>query len=363
MDYVERKKIALIGATGIAGQQFISCLEAHPWFELTTLAASSRSAGKTYAEALRDPATGALQWFCQEPPPAHVLSMLVEDGALIDCEKVDLVFSAIETGAAREIEAVCAQVCPVVSTASAYRYEDDVPLILPGVNFDHAALIRTQQEARGWKGFIVPIPNCTVTGLAITLKPLYDRFGLQTVFMTSMQAISGAGRSPGVQGLDIIDNILPFIPNEEEKVEREAKKILGALTEGRVIQADFDVSATCTRVPVLEGHTESVVAVTEKPVSLEGVITAMREAGGDLATLGLPTAPESLIIVHDDPFRPQVRIDRDVDGGMATSVGRVRLDHAIENGVKYLLVSHNTKMGGAKGAVLLAEYLATQQYL
>jgi aspartate-semialdehyde dehydrogenase len=360
---VEKKKVALIGATGIAGQQFIPCLENHPWFEITTIAASERSAGKTYAEAIKDPGSGARQWFCQEEPPESVLNMTVENAANIDIEKHDLIFSAIETGAARELESGFAQFRPVVSTASAYRYEEDVPLMLPGVNFDHAELVKIQQEKRGWKGYVVPIPNCTVTGLAITLKPIFDNFGLKTVVMTSMQAISGSGRSPGVIGLDIIDNILPYIPKEEEKVETEAKKILGTLSGDHIDVADFRVSATCTRAPILEGHTETVLAITEKPVTADAVKQAMRDAGAGLHALELPNAPKDLIIVHDDPFRPQVRLDRDVDGGMATTVGRVRDDDAFENGVKYMLVSHNTKMGAAKGAVLTAEYLAKQSLI
>ena len=215
----------------------------------------------------------------------------------------------------------------------------------------------------GWKGFVVPIPNCTVTGLAITLKPLHDHFGVKTVVMTSMQAISGAGRSPGVIGLDIIDNILPYIPKEEEKVEREAKKILGVLAKGQVDAADFSVSATCTRVPILEGHTESVLAILDKPATLDGVKEAMRTAGADLASLALPNGPQNLIIVHEDPFRPQVRIDRDTDGGMATTVGRLRPDNAMKNAFKYMLVSHNTQLGAAKGAVVLAEYLHQKGYI
>jgi aspartate-semialdehyde dehydrogenase len=200
-------------------------------------------------------------------------------------------------------------------------------------------------------------------GLVITLKPLLDRFGVERVVMTSMQGISGAGRSPGVVGLDILDNIIPFIPGEEEKVVRETVKILGTVGDGAVTPAECRVSPTCTRAAVIEGHTESVNVSTASGCTPADAAAAMREFRGDLDGLDLPSAPRHLITVHDDPFRPQPRIDRDVDGGMTTSVGRIREDPALGNGVKYLLVSHNTKMGAAKGAVLVAEHLRELKYL
>ena len=181
--------------------------------------------------------------------------------------------------------------------------------------------------------------------------------------MTSMQGLSGAGRSPGVVALDILDNIIPYIPGEEEKVARETGKILGVLGEGGIAPAAFPVSATCTRAAVSEGHTEAVAVSLGRRASPADVAAAFRELGSELARLALPSAPERMITVHDDPFRPQPRLDRDADGGMTTSVGRIRHDPALENGIKYLLVSHNTKMGAAKGAVLTAEYLATAGYL
>ena len=199
-------------------------------------------------------------------------------------------------------------------------------------------------------------------GMVITLKPLFDAFGLQRVFMTSMQGISGAGRSPGVAALDIVDNVIPYISGEEEKVARETGKILGGLGEGGIRPAPVPVSATCTRAAVLEGHTEAVVVSTRKGCSPAEAKAAMVEFGRGDPMLKLPSAPKNLIIVHDDPYRPQPRLDRDVDGGMATSVGRLRPDPVIENGIKYVLVSHNTKMGAAKGAVLVAEHLASQGY-
>jgi aspartate-semialdehyde dehydrogenase len=357
-----RKKVGVVGATGIAGQQFLAAMDKHPWFEVTALAASERSAGKTYADAIRDPKSGARRWWCSEEPPRDVLGLVVQNAQAFDPESVDIVFSAVESDAARELEPRYARTTAVISTASAFRYEDDVPIMVPGVNLDHARLIKLQQEKRGWKGFVTPLPNCTTMGLVITLKPLLDAFGLRSVFMTSMQGISGAGRSPGVAALDILDNIIPYISGEEEKVALETGKILGPLGEGGIRPAPIKVSATCTRAAVLEGHTEAVVVSTERPCSPEGARAAMVAYGAELAALQLPSAPKQMILVHDDPYRPQPRLDRDADGGMATSVGRLRRDEALENGLKYVLVSHNTKMGAAKGAVLVGEYLALKGY-
>ena len=361
MSSAAKLRVAVVGATGIAGQQFVDALRDHPAFALTALAASERSAGKSYAEALRDPGTGAARWWCAEAPPAAALALPVQDGARLDLDAVDLVFSAIDAGPARTLEAEWAARVPVFSTASAFRYEDDVPLLIPGVNLAHAPLIEIQRARRGWRGFVVPIPNCTTTGLAIALKPLHDRFGVERVAMTSMQGISGAGRSPGVIGLDILDNVIPFIPGEEEKVARETRKILGTLGEGGITPAACVVSATCTRAAVLEGHTEAVSVGLARPCSPTDAAEAMRTY--DAGVAGLPSAPRRFITVHDDPFRPQPRLDRDADGGMTTSVGRLRTDELWPHGLRFVLVSHNTKFGAAKGAVLVAEALRRDGFL
>lgn len=354
-----KKRVAVVGATGIAGQQCLVALDRHPWFEVVTLAASERSAGKPYASAIRDPKTGARRWWCNEEPPAAMLQLPVQAADQLNLAGIDVVFSAVESDAARVLEPLYAKTTAVLSTASAFRYEDDVPILVPGVNFAHAAQIDLQRRRRGWRGFIAPLPNCTTMGLVITLKPLLDRFGLQRVLMTSMQGLSGAGRSPGVVALDIVDNIIPYIPGEEEKVAKETLKILGVVGEGGVAPARLRVSATCTRAAVIEGHTETVSVSTTTPCTPDDVAAAFREFGADLARLALPSAPQRMITVHDDPFRPQPRLDRDADGGMTTSVGRIREEPVLDNGIKYILVSHNTKMGAAKGAVLTAEYLAT----
>ncbi|NLN28844.1 MAG: aspartate-semialdehyde dehydrogenase [Firmicutes bacterium] len=355
-------RVAVVGATGIAGQQFMPVLNNHPWFEVKRVAASKRSAGKTYREALTD-ANGSFRYWAGELPKDEILDLTVEDAAELNLDDIDLVFAAVESDAARELEPLYAKTTPVISTASAFRYEEDTPIMVAGVNMDHAELIKVQQKRRGWKGFIVPIPNCTVTGLVVTLKPLVETVGVEYVLVTTMQALSGAGRSPGVLGLDIIDNVIPYIPGEEGKVEREGQKILGTLAGDRIEPMALPVSATCTRVPVLDGHTEAVFVAAKRKADLDEVKEAMASFGKEFVELGLPSAPDRLIHVHDDEFRPQPRFDRELGGGMTTSVGRLRHDHVLPNGLKYVLLSHNTKMGAAKGAVLTAEYLVHAGYI
>jgi aspartate-semialdehyde dehydrogenase len=350
-----------MGAAGLAGQQFLTALSGHPMFQVTRVVGSQRSSGKKMSEAVKDE-KGASRWFASRELPQEFASLVVEDAASFDPSGVDLVFSAVESDAAKELEPRLAKTTPVVSTASAYRYEADVPIFLPCVNFDHAPLLNTQRKNRGWKGFITPIPNCTTTGMAITLKPLADAFGLKSVLMTSLQACSGAGRSPGVIALDIIDNIIPYIPKEEEKVQIETKKILGSLLGEQIVSHDVAVSATCTRVPVMEGHTESVFVSLEKKASIAEVAEVMRAFGKNFS-YQLPSMPKHLISINEDPYRPQPRIDRDAEDGMSTVVGRLREDPALPNGIKYMLVSHNTKMGAAKGAILVAEYLCKAGYV
>jgi aspartate-semialdehyde dehydrogenase len=348
-------RVAVLGATGVAGQEFLAALPGHPLFEVVRLGASERSAGKTYGEAIRD-GSGKVSWFPREPLAPEYAAMPVFDAAGLTAEGVDLVFTAVESDAARALEPRFAEKVPVVSTASAYRYEPDTPVFLPAVNLGHTALIELQKKRRGWKGFITPGPNCTTTGLAITLKPLEDAFGIEKVVMTSLQAVSGAGRSPGVLGLDILDNVIPYIAKEEEKVERETRKILGRVEPNGVVDAPIAISCTCTRVAVLEGHTEAVFVGLKKRAELAEAKRAMEEFGRSFLELGLPSAPKRLITVLDDPYRPQPRLDRDSDDGMTTTVGRLRLEPVL-GGIKYVLVSHNTRMGAAKGAMLTAEYL------
>lgn len=366
----QKLRCAVLGATGVAGQQFLAALAAHPLFTLAKLGASERSAGKRYLEALRDKA-GGLRWYVGGAPPQDACELVVEDAATLSADGVDVVFSALESDAARQIEPRLAADVPVLSTASAYRYEPDVPILLPGVNPEHARLLHTQRARRGWRGFIAPGPNCTVVGLAITLKPLHDAFGLERVVMTSMQAVSGAGRSPGVTALDILDNLIPYIANEEEKVEREARKLLGSLVgggagggEARIEPLPLAISCTCTRVAVLDGHTEAVFVATRRPAPLDQVKAALEGFGRELRSLNLPSLPPNLIEVRDDPYRPQPRLDREAGNGMTTVVGRLRPETGLgEHGVKYVLLSHNTKMGAAAGTLLTAEQLIRAGYI
>ncbi len=356
-------RAAVVGATGIVGQQFLVALKNHPWIQVTALAASERSAGHSYRRAITDPSSGALRWFCDEPPVEEAMDMPVVNATELSTSDVDLVFTAIESAPAKSLEPKYAADVPVISTASAFRYEDDVPILIPGVNAGHARLLDAQRKRRGWKGFITPIPNCTTCGLAITLKPLHESFGIDSVIMTSLQAMSGAGRSPGVIGLDILDNVIPFISGEEEKVQIETQKILGRMEGDSIQEAPIKVSCTCTRVAVLEGHTEAVFVSTRKRCDAASAIETMRAFTGGDDVSGLPSAPQHMILVNEDPFRPQPRLDRDNDGGMATTVGRIRQDSVLENGLKYVLVSHNTKMGAARGAVLVAEMLMRDGYI
>ena len=352
-----KKKVAIIGVTGSVGQEFVLSLENHPWFEVTQIAASERSAGKKYTEAIRDPNSGIISWEVHGEIPEYIKEMTVKNIDEVDASQLDLVFSSVESEAASDIETKFAKDVPVISTSSAYRYEEDVPILIPGINDEQAELLEVQKKNRNWKGWVAPLPNCTTTGLAITLKPLYEKYGVKKVMMTSMQAISGAGRSPGLSAINITDNIIPYIPNEEGKVRRETRKILGKLKNGKIEDADIKVSCTCTRVPVIDGHTESVFVETDKDVDPDKAKELYSESNKNISVAGLPSAPEEYYAFHEDPTRPQPRIERDVGGGMTTTIGRVEKEELFDHGLKYMLFSHNKKMGSAKGAVLLAEML------
>ena len=352
-----KKKVAIIGVTGAVGQEFVLSLEDHPWFEVTQIAASERSAGKNYVDAIRDPDSGIIKWEVGGEIPEYIKGMTVKKIDEINAAELDLVFSAVESNAARDIETKFAKDVPVISTSSAYRYEDDVPILIPGINDEQSELLEIQKKNRGWKGWIAPLPNCTTTGLVITIKPLYEKYGVKKVMMTSMQAISGAGRSPGVSAMDVIDNIIPYIPKEEEKVRIETRKILGKLKDGKIEPADIRVSCTCTRVPVIDGHTESVFIETEKEVDPKNAKETYEQYNKEISVVGLPSAPKDYYVVHEDPTRPQPRIERHVGDGMTTTIGRLEKEELFDHGLKYMLFSHNKKMGSAKGAVLLAEML------
>ena len=354
--------VAVVGATGIAGQQVLAALADHPYFEIAAIAASERSAGRTFEEAITDAASGMRRWYVDggEPPPA-ALSLAVQDAKALRLDGSKLVFAAVESEAARELEPLYARYVPTISTARPYRMEPDVPLVIPGVNLEHLAIVSEQRRRRGWEGFIATLPNCTATGLAITLKALDEQFGVETTIVTTMQGISGAGRD--LAALDIVENIIPYIPREEERVTIETRKILGRVVEGGIAELPIKVSATCTRASVLAGHTEAVTVGLKRAASVDDVIAAFESFGSSFTSLGLPSSPMRMITVHRNPMRPQPRLDRDAENGMTTSVGRVRADEVIPNGIKYLLVSHNAAMGAGRGAVLLAEHLKHSGYV
>ncbi len=354
---MNKKKVAIIGVTGSVGQEFVQSLRDHPWFEVTQIAASERSSGKKYLDAIKDPNSGIIKWEVGGDIPEYIKNMVVKSIDEVDASQLDLVFSAVESGAARDIETRFAKDLPVISTSSAYRYEDDVPILIPGINDEQAELLELQKKNRNWKGWVAPLPNCTTTGLVITLKPLYDKYRAKKVMMTSMQAISGGGRSPGVSAMDVTDNIIPYIPNEEGKVRKETRKILGKLKDGKIEDADIRVSCTCTRVPVIDGHTESVFVETEDDIDPVKAREIFAQYNKNISVLGLPSAPKDYYAFHDDPTRPQPRMERQVGDGMTTTIGRVEREELFDHGLKYMLFSHNKKMGSAKGAVLLAEML------
>ncbi len=355
---MQKRKAAILGATGVAGQQFIEALNGHPWFEIAGLYASSRSEGKTYGQAAK--------WYSSTPLPKEVEQTIVGNvtDAVKDVEKFDVIFSALPSDTAKELEGKFAVAKPVISTASAYRYEADVPILVPEVNAAHAPLIEKQRKERGWKGFVVPGPNCTTMGLIISLKPIYETFGIKRVFMTSLQALSGAGY-PGHPSLDILDNVIPFIAKEEGKVVLETVKSLGAYNNGNVENAAFPVSCTCTRVATIDGHMLSIFVETEKPCTPDDYrkIIAEYNAVCKKEFGDLPTCPDEAIVIKEEENRPQPRLDREIGDGMSTVLGRIRQDEVFGDcGLKYIALSHNTKRGAAKGELLAAEYLITKGY-
>jgi len=339
-------KVAILGATGMVGQRFIQLLANHEFFEITDLAASPRSAGKPYYKAAK--------WYLSSNIPENIKNKIVKE---INPEKIDaeIVFSALPSSIAKEIEPKFAEAGFVVaSNASAYRMEEDIPLLIPEVNPEHLGLIEVQKENRGWDGCIITNPNCTTIMAVLSLKPIYDNFGLEKVIITSMQALSGAGYS-GVPSMAIVDNVIPFINKEEEKVETEGLKILGKFDGEKIVPAEFKVSASCNRVAVIDGHTEAIFVKTSKGAEPEEIKKVMETFEAMPQKLRLPTAPEKPIIVREEEDRPQPRLDRNTGRGMSISVGRIRKDAIFD--VKYIALGHNTIRGAAGASVLNAELL------
>jgi aspartate-semialdehyde dehydrogenase len=362
---MQKISVGILGATGMVGQRFVQLLADHPWFEITALAASDRSAGRSYGDACH--------WLLPTPMPEVVRGIPVQAvDPTLDCS---LVFSALPSKVARQVEGRFAQAgYGVCSNASAHRLEPDVPLLIPEVNPDHTALIRVQRRRRAWDGFIVTSANCSTTQLVLALKPLHQIFGLKKLSVVTLQAVSGAGY-PGVPSLDILDNVIPFIDGEEYKLEREPRKLLGTLqaenmSDACIVDAPFVISAQCNRVPVRDGHTECVsIAFDRNPAfrevsdrdGIEEVIAALEAFEGSPDVAALPSSVTRPIRVYRDLDRPQPIRDREMGAGMVVTVGRVRPCPVLD--VRFVVLGHNTLRGAAGGAVHNAELLLTQGWL
>jgi len=361
---MERRNVGILGATGAVGQRFIQLLSDHPWFNITWLAASDRSAGKTYAEACA--------WRLDTPLPKRIAEMVVQPNTPEGATNLPrIVFSSVDAPIARELEPKFAAAgCAVISNSSAFRMGTDVPLVVPEVNEAHLDVIEAQATRCGADdvqpsgGYLVTNPNCCAIGLVLPLAPLHQHFGIDKLFVSTMQAVSGAGY-PGVASLDILGNVIPYIKNEEEKLQEEVAKLLGGLrVEGENARgfqfADLTVSAMCNRVPVLEGHTECVSVKLRKPATREDILDAWRSfqplSGKGHEGLHLPSAPLHPVVYMDGETRPQPKLDLDRGKGMTTTVGRLRPCSIFD--WKFTLLSHNTVRGAAGAAILNAEILA-----
>ena len=346
----ERIQVGVLGATGMVGQEFVSFLENHPWFELTFLAASDRSAGKKYHEAT--------SWRLGGETPAYVSDIIVSDSAPKGAPK--LVFSAMDASVATEIEQAFANAGhAIVSNSRNHRMDADVPLLVPEANADHLGLLETQQQVRGWTGAIVTNPNCSTIVLVMALAPL-KQFGIKKAIVTTMQAISGAGY-PGVASLDILGNVVPFIGGEEPKMESETQKILGAFVGTKIEPLDALVSASCNRVPVVDGHTICVSVEFEKKPSEAEIVAALNGFRGVPQRKNLPSAPAQPVIYMEQENRPQPRRDVERENGMAVFVGRLRKCPVLD--YKFVALGHNTVRGAAGAAVLNAELMKVQGLL
>ncbi|RME12172.1 MAG: aspartate-semialdehyde dehydrogenase [Ardenticatenia bacterium] len=344
--------VAVLGATGLVGQRLVRRLVDHPWFEVVALTGSARSEGKRYADVVR--------WRLPGDPPPQVADMVVQpsDPAHVPAK---LVFSALPSSIAADIEAAFAQAGAFVSSnARNYRMHADVPLVLPEVNPDHLALLHVQQRQRGWTGGIVTNANCVAIPLTLALKPLQDAFGVEQVFVVTMQAISGAGY-PGVASLDIVDNVIPFISGEEPKIESEPLKMLGMLSDGTVEAAPIAISAQANRVATRDGHMLCVSVKLKQQATPAEVAEVLRAFRGKPQELNLPSAAPTPIVVREEDDRPQPVRDRDAAGGMAITVGRIRECPLFD--VKFVVLGHNTERGAAAAALLNGELLKAEGFV
>lgn len=343
----KKLRVGILGATGTVGQRFVEMLENHPQFEVSALAASDRSQGKPYGEAC--------VWRLEGDVPSKVRNILVR--ACTPPLECDVIFSSLPAGMARETEESFARAgYPVISNSSAFRMEKDVPLVIPEVNHEHLRLLDAQRASRGYSraGMIVTNPNCSTIVLAMALAPLHARFGIGAVVATTLQALSGAGY-PGVASLDAADNVIPYIESEEEKIERETRKILGRYGEGGIDTAAFAVSAQCHRVNVTDGHTVAVRVKLERPAQPEEIVAAFAGFTSLPQRLALHLAPELPIIFRDEVDRPQPRLDRNAGKGMSVTVGRLARDTVLD--YRFVALGHNTIRGAAGAAILNAELL------
>ncbi len=346
----EKLAVGILGATGIVGQRLIQLLEPHPWFEVKWLAASERSSGRAYGQVAR--------WRLKTPMPDSAARLVISPAEPEGAPRI--VFASLDAAIARELEPRFAQAgCAVISNSSALRMQPDVPLVIPEINPDHLRLIEAQSWRKTARGFAVTNSNCSAMGLALALAPLHQQFGLEKVFVVTMQAVSGAGY-PGVASLDILGNVIPFIKNEEEKMEEETPKMLGSVNGQRAVPAGFKMSAQCNRVAVEDGHTESVSVKLRQPATAEQIIAAWREFRGLPQEKRLPSAPRQPIVYDDAPDRPQPRFDAERGAGMAVTVGRLRPCPVFD--WKFTVLSHNTIRGAAGAALLNAELLKVQGY-
>ncbi|MDR2623099.1 MAG: aspartate-semialdehyde dehydrogenase [Methanobrevibacter sp.] len=342
-------KVGVLGATGMVGQRFIELLDKHPNFEISALTASSKSAGKKYEDATT--------WYLEGSMPESVKDVVVSetDPNVLDGD-VEILFSSLPTELAKVVEPKFGENFIVASNASAMRMVDDVPLIIPEVNPEFLDLVEIQQKNRGWDGFIVTNPNCSTIALTLTLKPIHDNYNINRVYVSTMQAVSGAGYN-GVPSMAIVDNLVPFIDGEEEKMESETLHLLGTIDGGQVKYADFNLSASCNRVAVLDGHTESVFIELDEDIDILDVKNKMSNFKGLPQRLDLFSAPKNPVIVTEEKNRPQPRMDRNTEGGMSVTVGRLRRDNSFNNSFKYTLVGHNTIRGAAGTSILNAELI------
>ncbi len=349
---MEKKlQVGILGATGMVGQRFIQLLEHHPWFEIAWVAASDRSADKPYGEAVK--------WRMKTPLPQNISKMKVSPAAPTGAPKI--IFAALDADIARELEPQFAEAgSAVISNSSAFRMHPNVPLVIPEVNADHLALIDAQAWRKHSGGFMVTNANCSAIGLVLALAPLHHRFGIEKIFVSTMQAVSGAGY-PGVPSIDILGNVIPFIKNEEEKMEIETRKMLGVVKGHEVENAHFGMTAHCNRVPVEDGHTESVSIALKKKASGEEILRAWTEFRSVPQELKLPHAPTAPVVYDERQDRPQPRFDVDRGNGMSSVVGRLRPCGLLD--WKFTVLSHNTIRGAAGAALLNAELLKVKGYL